>query len=707
MEFIGHKAEDGRVQSVLEHLTGTAERAGAFGEAFGAESHARRTGLMHDIGKYAVDVQRRMADPEHVGKVNHTSAGAIEVCERWRDLPATFAIAGHHGGLADKGSKGDTPSDGTLQGKLCYKPMDYSIYRHEVQPEEGDLMPGWLGRDLKAASFYTRMLFSCLVDADFLDTEAFMQAGKVQREAGAPMATLLERLDEYVRPWFPGRTAINEKRCDILKRCRQAGEGPKGLYTLTVPTGGGKTVSSLGFALTHAVVNRCQRIIYVVPYMSIIEQNAAKFAEILGEENVLEHHSGVEYDEFGADDAAQTSQIGKRLATENWDAPVVVTTAVQFFESLYGCRTSKCRKLHNIANSVIILDEAQMMPLDFLMPCVWALAELVQHYGATAVLCTATQPALNGLFRQCASELAMREIMEHPAELYDFFRRVTFMQEGIMEVHALSDRLTEAHQVLCVVNTRKRAQAIFESLPGEGRFHLSTLLTPEDRRRTIARIRRRLADGEVCRVVSTSLIEAGVDVDFPTVWREEAGLDSILQAAGRCNREGKRSRQESIVHVFCTEKLHNKQVDAMRFALESCPEMDSPEAIRLYFLSLLQAKGEMIDKRGILRECEAFNFRTVAEKFRIIEDNTVTVYIPNEENGDLLDSLREGCYDRHTIRRLQRDGVSVYQQHAQRLMASGMVWQTKDGFLILMDPTGYDPERGLTLGEEGGQAVFI
>lgn len=709
--FIGHRREDGQIQSVRQHLLGTAERAEQFADEFGAGRHAKRTGLLHDIGKFAEDVQRRMMDPVHVGKVNHTSAGAQVAARQYRDLYAAFAIAGHHGGLADAGGKGSTPSDGTLQGKLLYKPRDFSAYRQQVRPEDGMLAPEWIGMDRRAGSFYTRMLFSCLVDADFLDTEAFMRAGQPPRGGGEPMEALLKKLDAYMTPLFPGQTPINKKRCEILARCRMAGSGSKGLYTLTVPTGGGKTTASLAFALAHAVTNCCRRVIYVVPYMSIIEQNAAKFAEILGEENVLEHHSGVEVDESALDDSAQEQWMRKRLATENWDAPVVVTTAVQFFESLYGCRTSKCRKLHNIANSVIIFDEAQMMPLDYLMPCVYAIAELIRHYGVTAVLCTATQPALGALFRQCAPTLDIREIMEDPAGLYSFFRRVSFSQEGLINERELSQGLAEQRQALCVVNTKKRAQALYDSLPEEGRFHLSTRMTPNDRHAAIEKIRQRLAAGETCRVISTSLIEAGVDVDFPSVWREEAGLDSILQAAGRCNREGKHSRQESTVHVFrleeCSARQYRKPIDALRYVLDHCLEMDSPEAIRQYFLSLLQARGETIDSKGILGICEAFDFRTAAEKFKMIEENTMTVYIPNARNEALLEDLRAGRYDMRTIRRLQRDGVNVYQQDVQRLLAAGKVWQTADGFLILADETSYDAHRGLSSDEEMGQAIFL
>ena len=343
------------------------------------------------------------------------------------------------------------------------------------------------------------------------------------------------------------KNELNTQRCAILRRCMERGQDSQqmpGLYPLTVPTGGGKTVASLAFALHHAKTHGLERVIYVIPYTSIIEQTADQFRKILGAENVLEHHSGVTYET--QDEATPETQRLAR-ATENWDMPVVVTTAVQFFESIYSNRSSKCRKLHNLAKSVIIFDEAQMLPIPYLRPCVSAIAQLIGHFHATAVLCTATQPALNPLFAEFLPGRTATELC--PAGTCDetIFRRVTFQKEIDRPIswETVAEMLTQLPQVLCIVNTRKRAQQVYERLPEEGRFHLSTLMIPTDREETLNVIRARLRNGQVCRVVSTSLVEAGVDVDFPSVWRELAGLDSILQAAGRCNREGKRSAAES------------------------------------------------------------------------------------------------------------------------------------------------------------------
>lgn len=707
MIYIGHKRDDGTIQSVQTHLLGTAQLAEHFGASFGCGPHALRTGLLHDVGKYAPDVQNRMNDPEHTSKVNHTTAGAIEAM-KLRDLPAMVAIACHHGGLTDRND--------LVKGKLAYKPKDYSAFQTEITPAPGTLCPDWATHDLTACSMYTRMLFSCLVDADFLDTEAFMQDQPVRTSMSDPLPKLLKRLEQYIRGWYPAKTPINEKRCDILDDCAAASECEPGLFTLTVPTGGGKTISSLMFALLHAIRYGKQRVIYVVPYTSIIEQNARIFQEILGAENVLEHHSGVDYDEQYAngdltDTETNEQTLRLRQATENWDAPVIVTTAVQFFESLFAAKTSRCRKLHNIAESVVIFDEAQMLPLPFLRPCVYAIAELVRHYRTSAVLCTATQPALDHLLAEYLPGQPAREIVRDRDGLYDFFRRVTYRLEGPLEEHVLLDGLCSLKQSLCIVNTRKTAQRLYDQLPEEGRYHLSTWMTPRDRRRIIQVIRKRLEKCLPCRVISTSLIEAGVDLDFPTVWREEAGLDSILQAGGRCNREGKQSLAESMVHIFSFSNTANVSmkpyVDAFHYAIEDGRSVDELTTIHRYFLALLKSKGAAIDHEEIMRQGEMMAFQTIAERFRLIDDShSVTLYIPTEGNVALLDALREGRYTRRTIRSLQHDSISITKDTWKKLVDSTCLEITPDGFSILTDSACYDPDRGLAIKDHSGQAIF-
>ena len=706
MEYVTHLRPDGTYQSLREHEEQVAALAGSFAGEFGAEEHARRTGLLHDIGKYSANGQRRQRDPEHTAKVDHATAGT-QLAFRMKDPFAAFAVAGHHGGLPDGGEKSNEGS-GTLWARINKRLTggdEPSAWKTEIHIPEKVRFPEWIfsEKDSRGRTMYTRMLFSCLVDADFLDTETAIQ-GKQARGEGEMLDCLLKKTREHTAPWL--QAPANElcaKRNAVLARCLRGGEDEKGLYTLTVPTGGGKTLSSMAFALSHAVRHGMKRIIYVIPYTSIIEQNAKVFADVLGTENVLEHHSQVEI----ADDGEETPEAyRKRLACENWDAPVVVTTAVQFFESLYAARTSKCRKLHNIANSVIIFDEAQMLPLPYLIPCVSAIGELVQHYGATAVLCTATQPALGKWFKQLAPTLVQREIVPDPDELFEFFKRVSFVREGVLPQEELAARLMETEQALCIVNTRKRARQIYEMLPEEGRFHLSTLMVPEDRERTLEVIRERLQKGKICRVVSTSLVEAGVDVDFPTVWREMTGLDSILQAAGRCNREGRRSAEQSIVHVFEMEggipRGIMQQREAAIKTMEKYPEINTRQAIQAYFKRLLMERGDdMLDQKKILNLERSCMFKQTEREFRLIDEDTRTVYIPNRENAADLARLRAGQYSKTLFRRLARSSVNIYQKEYLKLVSAAAV-EDFDDFGILIRQDQYNTQCGLSVDAEDG-----
>ncbi len=702
MAYVTHLKPDGTYQALKEHVENVAALAGEFAAAFGAEEHGYRTGKIHDIGKYSANGQKRQRDPEHTAKVDHATAGA-QLAAQLGDSFAAFAVAGHHGGLPDRGDK-INDGGGTLWARLNKRLTggdDPSAWKTEIEIPTKIRFPAWLEaeKDARRWAMYTRMLFSCLVDADYLDTETAMQ-GEQPRGEGETLERLLEKLNAHVAPWLEApANDLCAKRSAILARCLRGGEDERGLYTLTVPTGGGKTISSLAFALSHAAMHGLKRVIYVIPYTSIIEQNAEVFAKVLGAENVLEHHSQVEISDNGEE---TPEAYKKRLACENWDAPVVVTTAVQFFESLYAAKTSKCRKLHNIADSVVIFDEAQTIPVSFLMPCVSAIGELVQHYGVTAVLCTATQPALGKLFKQLAPTLVQREIAPDPDGLFDYFRRVSFQREGVFTPEELAERLTETEQALCIVNTRKRAQQVYEGLPEEGRFHLSTLMVPTDREKTLDVIRERLRNGQICRVVSTSLVEAGVDVDFPSVWRELAGLDSILQAAGRCNREGKHSSAESVVHVFEAEGKFPasmmQQREAATTVMEAFDEINTRPAIQAYFKRLLWVKGdEALDVKQILDGERACAFQSTAKAFRLIDADTCTVYVPNEENAADIARLRAGEYSRALIRRLGRSSVNVHQHEYENLVFAGVVEDHKeDGFGILIQANQYDPKCGLS-----------
>lgn len=703
--YVTHKRDDGDYQELRSHLQGVAERAAAFAAPFGAPEHAKRAGLLHDVGKYSPAAQKRQRDPEHTRPVDHSTAGAQEALKTYRDAHVAFAIAGHHGGLPDMGSRASV-EDSTLMGRMQKSlsgEIDPSAWKTEVTIRGGVFAPTWLS---KAGGFtqamYTRMLFSCLVDADYLDTEAYMSHGDVARGYDAEFSQLLFRLRAYVAPWLEkAEGPVNAKRNELLLQCLAGAERPRGLYTLTVPTGGGKTVSSLAFALSHTVEHGLSRVVYVAPYTSIIEQNAKQFRKILGDENVLEHHSNADLnDEKG------------KLAAENWDAPVIVTTAVQFFESLFSCKASRCRKLHNIANSVVILDEAQTLPIAYLRPCVNAIAELVQHYGVTAVLCTATQPALGELFREYAPRLPCRELAREPEALFRCFRRVTFAMEGYMDETDLARRMSDARQALCIVNSRKQAQSLFHLLEGEGTYHLSTLMTPDHRSSILDTIRTRLQEGRPCRVVSTSLVEAGVDLDFSTVWRQEAGLDSILQAAGRCNREGKREADQSVVHIFRFQQMPPKAfwagIDAMRKTVEEHSDLSTPQAVEAYFHHLhFTLSKEAMDAKKILEKSNALEFQKINDAFQMIESQTIPVYIPRAENRELLDRLREGKPTRAVLRALGRSAVNVYPQHFRALLEVGALeCPMGDSFGILVDPRQYDQHCGLALEPECGNWWF-
>ncbi len=708
--FASHIREDGNVQTIEEHLHGTAELAAGFAAAFGAAEAGQFIGKAHDIGKYSQAFQRRIRGGP---RCDHATAGAIECARRGLDW-AACAVMGHHSGLPDMGSMGDAPGARTYIGRLRSGLVggipDYTSNWPGDLPGPPPL-PGW-GQDALTDSFLTRMLYSCLVDADYLDTERFM-SGDTGRGDYDEMSVLEQRLLAYEakKGWDKPKGDLGRKRSEILWTCRDKGKLLRGLYTLTVPTGGGKTVASLAFALSHAVKNGMDRVIYIVPYTSIIEQNAQVFREILGDRNVLEHHAGSLAD---MDENATPEQRRQALAAENWDAPVVVTTAVRFFEAMYASRSSQCRRLHNLANSVLIFDEAQLLPVEHLAPCVAAIAQLVKNFRATAVLCTATQPALDTYFRHCG--LVPAELCPDAGARADAFRRVTFRLAGRLDRSALAAELAERQQVLCIVNTRRTAAELFAALPEDGSFHLSTLMCPAHRRMVLAEIRGRLEAGKTCRVVSTSLVEAGVDVDFPAVYREMAGLDSILQAAGRCNREGERPADESVVTVFesggAIPPLFQANVRATREALADGADPAAPMAVARYFHSLFDLRGEQsMDKCGVLDAFQrslggcAMPFRTVSESFHLIDDATKTVYIPWREGAALTERLLAGERSRTLYRQAGQYSVSVYTQHFQAL--AGALTFLDENSAVLSDAALYGQITGLSLEADQGRDLFV
>lgn len=667
-------------------------------------------GLAHDIGKYSDEFQLRLRGGK---KVDHATAGAIE-CFKIKAAFEAVCVIGHHSGLPNVGHKdADTTESQTFFGrKLRAEQGGIPDYRknwngHIALPQDY-FRPS--GRGF-ATAFYIRMLYSCLVDADYIDTETFMN-GDAGRGNYEPLSALCDKLTAYISKWNNPTREIDILRQKILNSCIEKASAPRGIFSLTVPTGGGKTVASMAFALNHAVANSMKRIIYVIPYTSIIEQNAKVFRDILGQENVVEHHSQVSH-ELSED--ADELEYRSALATENWDAPVIVTTAVQFFESLYANRSSKCRKLHNIANSVIIFDEAQMIPSNNLRPCVAAIAELVRAYNATAVLCTATQPAIDEMLLEYSKKESVVELCPDVDGMFEKFRRTSFEKEGRLTTDELVSRLESQQQVLCIVNTRKFAQEVYEALPSEGRFHLSTLMCPVHRKQKLDEIRERLKSGKTCRVVSTSLIEAGVDVDFPRVFREMAGLDSILQAAGRCNREGKRSAESSIVTVFESENKVNKLIAVNRDAAEETvrdwTQPNTTSTIERYF----KAYRDFLrndDKSGVMTASEkgisgcGLPFEWIAKEFKLIDQNTFTVYISVGEGKELISRLREGERSRELYRKAGMYSVSIYENHFNALINAGAAEPFGDDAAILTDLSLYSDEKGLATDVSDGSALF-
>lgn len=723
MMYIAHTSEEypDKPQQLLDHLLAVAALAEEFGAVFQAGEMACIGGKYHDVGKYSDAFQKYILGIRK-GRVDHSTAGAkLMMMHR---LPwIAFCIAGHHAGLPDLGTKTNSAGEATLWGRYKKKIEDYSAYKNEL-PETPVChemrMIQEVGSDPFQQMLFIRMLFSCIVDADFLDTENYMSHGTVRRGGFDSIQKLAERFFKTLeeRGFFSPSNPLNQKRCQILQRCISQGKEPPGLFSLTVPTGGGKTVSSLAFAMKQAQTYGKRRIIYVIPYTSIIEQTADVFRGFLGSKNVVEHHMNVSYDDISEDGSEQQNQ--KKLATENWDAPVIVTTNVQFFESLFANRTSKCRKLHNIANSVIVFDEAQMFPVSYLRPVVKAIEGLIKFYGCTTVLCSATQPHLDHFFE--TDGVHCREIMIQIPELYRAFQRTKFVYEGMKSYEWVAQELSSHGQVLCVAVTKEEAHRIYEELPNKkNTFFLSTDLYPMHRKAVIKMIKERLKRGEPCIVVSTSVISVGVDIDFPVVYLEMTGLDSLIQGAGRGNREGKRNLEESLVHVFSTEKgSQSKFLQQERQATEavqsSCKEgMESPEAIQQYFDLLYCAKEGELDVKEVVKQSEKMAFSTIGRAVRLIDENMRSILIPKEKEAkEIEQQLRMGIRTRELMRRAGMYMVNVrssrnrsYADAFERLYQSGKIELLDEEISILVNISAYDAVMGLCTDMEDNAGIML
>lgn len=707
-------------QLLEEHLCNVAAMAGDFAKVFGGKDWGFCGGMLHDAGKATDGFQKRL---EGSGiRVDHSTFGArlaAENCGRLGVLLA-YAIAGHHGGLPDGGEQ-----TGQLYYRLYHTKLQAPLQELRIPQCCRKIAPPFLLARESAGfslSFFTRMIFSCLVDADFLDTEHFCSPEKAKfrpdRTDAGQIAELLSVFQAHMKTVIKKaeKSDVNRLRRDVFEQCVCKASLPRQIFSLTVPTGGGKTYSSMAFALNHAVQNKLRRIIYAIPFTSIIEQNAAVFKKIFGFENVLEHHCNFMEKE---DDENRAYNRRNRLATENWDLPIVVTTNVQFFESLFAHKTSKCRKLHNIAGSVIILDEAQAIPTGYLRPCLAVLKELVKNYGCSVVLCTATQPALddsNSLRKEALPEI--QEIVSEPQKLFTELERTKIVFIGKKTDCELAGLLDQEQQALCIVSTKPQARSVFEQLSRKaGSYHLSTNMYPLHRQRILQEIRDRLDAGKSCRVVSTSLVEAGVDLDFPVVYRAMAGLDSIAQAAGRCNREGKLNRQGKLgrVFVFESETMPSmpwlkRCISRSQEALRSLPKANpvGVEIMKRYFELLYDA--ENLDFKEIMRLLNptqldrdlSFPFREVSEQFRFIEEDSKGVIIVSEPKTEkLVRELRYLDYTRLTLRALQPYTVQVRRQDIDILHRGGSIELVNNDIPVLLNKNAYDNDLGLCVDKAG------
>jgi CRISPR-associated endonuclease/helicase Cas3 len=715
-DYFAHSANArGEWHDLHGHLTAVAKLASRFAEAFGAGEWAELAGLWHDVGKYQPQFQQHLRGDKR--KVDHSVIGAAlarTTCGA-RGYPLAFTIAGHHGGLADRAGQEATPPV-ALDERLEHGASALKNISSALPPDFlRRTIPRWPARlearrvskeVLRGVEFWTRFLFSALVDADFLDTEAFYEPTARSAVQGFDTVSMLRaRLDKHIDSLQAGAAAteVNRVRAEVLAACRSRAQSAPGIFTLTVPTGGGKTLAAMAFALRHAEEHGLHRVVVAIPYTTIIEQSAAVYRSAFGETNVVEHHANLD---------PETETERNRLASENWDAPVIVTTNVQLFESLFANRPSRCRKLHNLARSVIILDEVQTVPSGFLLSIVEALRELFSNYGCTVVLSTATQPALRARESFPGGLTGAEEIAPSPPSLFARLRRVEVdwnrLTSGPVSWERLADEIAGHERVLAVVHGREDARLLAGLLPAEGRFHLSALMCARHREATLARVKESLRHGP-CRLVSTQLIEAGVDIDFPVVYRALGGLDSVAQAAGRCNREGRREPGKVVVFRAPTSPPRGTPCQALQVTEAMLgeegggPDLNDPKVYERFFSDLYF--GQNLDAENIQTLRQDCRFASIARRFKLIEDGlTFPIVVPYPGAEERVTRLRRDGPSRETLRSLQPFLVSLYAKGFSQLCEAGALEPfPADGPMVygLTQPYRhlYDPVLGLVLGD--------
>ena len=699
-------------QLLSTHLSNVAERAEQFAAPFGLADEARLAGLLHDLGKYGKRFQQRLDDPSIRG-INHWAHGAFAAWKSSRI--GAFAIDGHHTGIPAArrdddqfrclaNTLRDFKSGAETNPKTNITESLDTLF--ERLRQDGLTVPTFSQKESFdfATALRTRMLFSCLVDADFLDTENHFDPEQAKSRSVPSLAE--ETAFEAVMKLLHGLSTdgqVNQARQQLLTDCLAAAESQPGLFSLTAPTGSGKTLASLAFALKHCCLHnaglpaasrdRFRRIIVVIPFTSIIEQTAKvfrdRFKPVFGPDYVLEHHSAVAWGESDSDLGrdAEDAQIRRaRLAAENWSSPLVVTTSVQFFESLFAHRPSRCRKLHNIARSVVIFDEVQTLPTRLVPSLLSAVNCLTRDYGVTAVFCTATQPAFGTAAEAIKGGWQPREISSHPDAMAETLKRTTITirppEDSPTDWQELASEISQHNCVLCVVNTRTQAAKLFQLLPEEGRFHLSAAMCAAHRSDKLAVIRQWLKENKTCRLISTQLIEAGVDVDFPIAYRALGPLDSIIQTAGRCNREG-RLPEPGPVTVFRPPKggiprgAYKIAAQVTESFLAEFPDapLHQPETYMRYFARLYGTLGpNSANDDPAYFASEKFDFPAAAKACQLIEDGTRSVLVPYGHGRELIETIRRQQHlTADLARRCQRFTINLYESEFQKSRSTGVI----------------------------------
>lgn len=692
---------EGDRHGLRDHLLGTASLARVFGEVFGAGDAAELAGLLHDAGKMSPawqDYLRRSEAGLRPAKVDHKTAGAALAKIRLSDLGAS-AICGHHHRLPDV-SKSSIPSAVDLGQQRDFFDL---VPEAETRLRAGDCMPAaWRAAardDRGIVEFGTRMLHSTLVDADFLDTAAHFNATEVERGPVVNFSELVVMFEAERTALLKGRVAspADTARERVYQECLRAAQAPQGVFRLPAPTGSGKTLAAAGFAIHHAARHGMRRVVVAVPFLTITEQNAAVYRRLLGEDLVLEHHSAIE------------PEARSRYGVENWDSPFVVTTTVQLFNSLFSGRPSASRKLHRLSGAVLVLDEIQALPQHVLPTVLDGLRLLVQYFGTTVLFASATQPDFEALrvFKDRGVEPV--DVIADPAQLYAGMRRVTTRWCEVGDLDGVVREVSRHRQALVVVNTtadsRDLARRLVDEVPHPV-LHLSTRMIPAHRRQVLTRVRHILAAGDPVTLVSTQLIEAGVDVDFPTVFRAMAPADSLLQAAGRANREGRLPRGNLVVltgpGVASLGAYRTGVGITTQIFRDGGAQLDDPEAMRCYYRSLYaslaledqRAQREMDDLR---KRCQ---FASVGEKFTMIDQDTVQVLVPIAESAGLLHGIEDSCHKngvptRAQLRALQPYTLSLAAQLASQPAVAAYIVEAVAGLRTWAGP--YDPLVGIDL----------